>query len=188
MIERRVRRLFRARGLGAITFLFCLCLCLGCAGASHETRAEGIGKSATHGFSLPDLQGNRVALSAYAGKVLLLAFWDAACEPCLQELPLLQEIWERLRDRGLSMVAVNVDGPELRSMVQQIVGRYRFRFPVLLDQETEVISRYNPKLELPFTVLLDRSQHIAFFHQGFRPGDEKKIEEELLTLLGQPSP
>jgi len=64
-----------------------------------------------------------------------------------------------------------------------MVRRNGFRFPVLLDQETEVISRYNPKLELPYSVLLDRQGKTVRIHLGYRAGDEAKVEQEVLTLL-----
>lgn len=135
-------------------------------------------------FTLRDLKGEMMRLSDFRGKVVLLSFFGSTCEPCVAELLQFQTIWDRHREKGFELISVNVDGPELKSVVQQMVGRNGFRFPVLLDQETEVISRYNPKLEMPYSVLIDRQGKIVRIHLGYRAGDEAKVEQEVLALLG----
>jgi hypothetical protein len=52
-----------------------------------------------------------------------------------------------------------------------------------MDQETEVSNRFNPTMDLPFSVLIDRRGKIASVHQGYRIGDEETIENEIKKLL-----
>jgi hypothetical protein len=64
-----------------------------------------------------------------------------------------------------------------------MVRRYKYRFPVLMDQETEVSNRFNPTMDLPYSVLVDRRGRIAAVHQGYRIGDEETIESKIKNLI-----
>jgi peroxiredoxin len=154
--------------------------CSGCAGSRSGSRNSAVG-----GIALMDLKGRQVQLQDFRGKVVLLSFWGSHCDPCHLELPLLQDLWKRHRDRGFELISINVDGTDAESTVRQVVRRYRYTFPVLLDQETEVVSRFNPKLDLPYNVLLDKDGRVVFVHQGYRTGDEAKMEREVLKLFSR---
>jgi hypothetical protein len=54
---------------------------------------------------------------------------------------------------------------------------------VLLDQETTVVARYNPKREMPFSVLIDKSGSIVQKKAGYAPGDEKALAAEVDKVL-----
>ena len=135
-------------------------------------------------FALKDLDGNLVRLSDFRGKsVVLLDFWATWCVPCVKELPHFQRFLTQYKDKGLAVLAITVDGPESVAMVRPFVKRYNYNFPVLLDTESRVIALYNPRVVLPYTVLIDRNGNIRNVHQGYSPGDEKIMEEEILKLL-----
>ena len=78
-----------------------------------------------------------------------------------------------------------MDGPEREAKVSSFIGRYGYTLRVLLDTESKVVSLYNPRLILPYTVLLDRSGRIRYAHQGYSPGDEKSLEQKILALLAE---
>ena len=143
------------------------------------------GAPQAQGFALYDTKGHRVSLGDYRGKVVLVDFWATFCEPCIMSLPALQDVWDRHRAQGFELVSIAVDGADKESLVRQLSQRYRFRFPVLLDQQSEVVNRFDPKLDLPFSVLFDREGHVASIHQGYRTGDENALEEEITRLLGR---
>ena len=108
------------------------------------------------------MKGGSVSLSDYLGKnVVLLDFWSTTCDPCMVEMPHLVAMYEKYKDQGFVVLAVSLDGPESLSQVQSIVHDKRMSFPVLLDQETKVIARYNPKRDMPFAVLIDKSGAIV---------------------------
>jgi peroxiredoxin len=137
-------------------------------------------------FTLNALDGKPVRLSAAAAdKVVLLNFWATWCVPCVKELPHLQGFQDRYGSRGLQVLAISTDGPDRRAAVSAFVGRYRFTMPVLLDTRSEVIALFDPQLTLPYTVLLDRSGRIRFAHQGYSPGDESLMEQEIALLLDE---
>ena len=138
-------------------------------------------------FVLKDLDGNRVRLSeAYEDQVVLIDFWATWCFPCIKELRHLQNIYDKYREKGLTVLAISVDGPETVALVKNFIRKYQFSFPVLLDSDSKVVSLYNPSLFLPYSVLIDRGGYIRYVHQGYSPGDEiliaKKIENVFKDL------
>jgi peroxiredoxin len=146
--------------------------------------AEGEGETSGGGsrgpkapdFSLPSLEGGRVKLSDYKGKVVLIDFWSTTCGPCLEEMPELVKIYDEKKAAGLEILAISVDGPETASNIPAKVKQTGMNFPVLLDEETEVMDRYNPKGELPFTAVIDRKGAIVLKRSSYQPGDKASME------------
>src|SRR5690606_35337030 len=62
-------------------------------------------------FTASDLDGNPVRLSRYDGEVVLLNIWATWCEPCREEMPSMQRLYDRLGPHGLKVVAVSIDAP-----------------------------------------------------------------------------
>jgi peroxiredoxin len=135
-------------------------------------------------FSLKSTEGRTVHLSDYLGKsVVLIDFWSTTCDPCLAEMPHLVDLYKAKKDKGFVILAVSLDGPESLADVNRVVHDKEMIFPVLLDQETTVVARYNPKREMPFSVLIDRNGAIVQKKGGYTPGDEKALVAEVEKAL-----
>jgi peroxiredoxin len=140
-------------------------------------------------FVLSDLSGTPHRLADYfPGHAVLINFWATWCVPCVKELPYLQGLQDRYGGQGLQVLAISTDGPDRSASVAAFIGRYGFTMPVLLDTRSEVIPLFNPSLNLPYTVLLDRDGTIRYVHQGYSPGDERVLEERIKSLLEGPAP
>jgi peroxiredoxin len=152
---------------------------------SGETSSSSSGgsKGSAPDFTLPSLDGKNVSLSDYKGKVVLIDFWSTTCDPCLVEMPHLVSMYEKYKGKGFVILAVSLDGPETRSQVSTVVHDKKMSFPVLLDEETSVVARYNPKRDMPFSVLVDKSGNIVKKTSGYNPGDEEKLAAEVEKLL-----
>lgn len=147
------------------------------------------GRSGTSGaratdFSLRALDGKTYHLSDYLGRdVVMLSFWATWCTPCMGEVPHLVQLNDRYKGRGLVLLSVAMDGPETIANLEPTARRLAINYPVLLDEETRVMSIYNPTRDAPFTVLIGRDGRVAETRVGFAPGDEKVLEEHVRALL-----
>jgi peroxiredoxin len=135
-------------------------------------------------FSLKATDGRTVHLSDYLGKqVVLIDFWSTTCDPCLAEMPHLVDLYKAKKEKGFVVLAISLDGPESLADVNRVVHDKEMSFPVLLDQETTVVARYNPKREMPFAVLIDRRGTIIQKKAGYTSGDEKNLAAEVEKAL-----
>jgi peroxiredoxin len=175
-----------------VSVLLTLCGCpAGGHGGSGTTSAGGVAKESTavgapaSDFTLRDLEGRNETLSDHFGKdVILLNFWGTWCVPCGAEMPHLEKLWKDNRDKGFVIFGIAMDGPETVAQVGPYAKRYGVTFPVLLDEETRVVGVYNPKRTAPLSILIDRKGQIARVRNGYNAGDEKLVENDVLSLLG----
>jgi thiol-disulfide isomerase/thioredoxin len=133
-------------------------------------------------FTLPDIDGEPHALSDYRGRVVMLNFWATWCPPCRREMPSMQRLYAKYRDRGLVVVAVNQWEDE--ELVSEFIRHLSLApaFPILLDRENRVAETYGVQ-GLPTTYLLDRDGNIRFVAIGGREFDHPEVEALLEGLL-----
>ena len=133
-------------------------------------------------FTLLDMDGEAHKLSDYRGKVVMLNFWATWCPPCRREMPSMQRLYEKYRDRGLVVVAVNqFEDPDL---VFEFSGRLSLEptFPILFDRESRIAEQYKV-VGLPSTYLLDKDGKIHFKAIGGREFDHPEVEKLIESLL-----
>ena len=133
--------------------------------------------------SLKDLDNKKVNIYKYLdSKPALISFWFLACEPCKKEMKYLDEYNKKYQDLGFKVISVNTDNSRALNSVEPFVDSKKYSFKVLSDPR----SQYMRKLKgasCPYTVLVDHEGNIFSRHVGYNPGDEKKLEEEILTML-----
>jgi peroxiredoxin len=104
-------------------------------------------------ISLKDLQGQGVRLSDFRGKVVLLNFWATWCKPCKEEMPAMQAGYDKLRDKGFVVLAVNE--LENTQKVAEHIRTHGHTFKVVMDHNNQVANRYGV-VGLPVSFLIDR--------------------------------
>jgi cytochrome c biogenesis protein CcmG/thiol:disulfide interchange protein DsbE len=105
-------------------------------------------------FDLERLSGGRIALpDDLAGQVVAVRFWADWCPYCKDEMTELEPVYERLAERGLRIVAVNV--AQDRKTAERFVRRIAISYDVALDPEAEVANAYGV-IGLPTTFFVDR--------------------------------
>lgn len=127
-------------------------------------------------FTLTGLDGEKVSLSDYRGKAVMVNFWGSWCEPCAREMPAIQRQYEKWKDHGLVVLGLNLD--ESKVTVQSFVKQTNVTFPVLLDKELRMRDRYAVK-NYPTTFFIDPNGKIVkiavlemddtFIEQTIRP-------------------
>jgi peroxiredoxin Q/BCP len=91
-------------------------------------------------FSVEDQDGNTVKLSDFKGKKLVLFFYPKASTPgCTAEACNLRDNWERFQEKGYAIVGVSADTQKKQSNFK---NKYEFPFPLLADENKEVIQAY----------------------------------------------
>jgi peroxiredoxin len=102
--------------------------------------------------ALTDLQGREVHLSDFRGKVVLLNFWATWCKPCKEEMPAMQASYDKLRDKGFVVLAINE--LEDTERVAEHIRTHRHTFPVVMDHKNKVANHYGV-VGLPASFLVD---------------------------------
>ncbi len=136
-------------------------------------------------IGLNDLRGNAVTLESLRGKVVIVDFWASWCEPCREEMPVLDRLYRDNRERGLVVIGVSVDNGI--DNVRTFLRRNAVSFPIVHDAEHEVAERFEPS-RMPSSYLIDRRGMVRYVHEGFEAEDATTITREVATLLGERAP
>lgn len=113
---------------------------------------EIMGKESPN-FTLKDLSGNEVSLSSYRGKVILINFWATWCKPCKDEMPSLNSLFNRFKNKGFVILGISID--RSKKPVQKFLDKIPVDFPILLDSDITVAKTYKV-FAYPSTFLIDR--------------------------------
>ena len=152
--------------------------------AASALRAANISVSAQRtdprDFTLPFLSGGSAALSAYRGKVVILNFWATWCPPCRAEMPSMETLYQRFKDQGLEILAVD-SGEEILT-VRQFIRRNGYTFPVMLDRDSRVSDTYGIQA-IPTTYILDREGKIIGSIVGSLSWDNPRVIAAIDALL-----
>jgi peroxiredoxin len=135
-------------------------------------------------FSVPDLAGQTVRLSALRGKVVLLNLWTTWCPPCRDEMPSMERLHQQLRGRDFQLLAVSQD-EDGRRVVEPFVRDMKLSFPVLVDPEHQVGERYGV-WGYPETFLIDREGRIVERVIGPRDWSSPESVAQIERLLAAP--
>lgn len=122
-----------------------------------------------------------LALQKLRGKVVYLDYWASWCVPCRQSFPWMNELHARYHDKGLVVIAVNVDTET--GEAQRFLAQFPANFIVAYDAEGATAQAMNLK-GMPTSFLIDRNGEVVSGHLGFREADKTKIEREIQALLG----
>ena len=148
--------------------------------AATSLASSGLTGQPAPDFALKSSTGENMRLSEYRGDVVMINFWATWCGPCRQEMPLLDELYDRYERVGFNLLGVNIDDDSSRAM--DMVRELGVSFPVLFDNRKEVSKMYDVDA-MPVTVLVDREGNVRFVHQGYKPGYEEKYLDQVRALL-----
>ncbi len=129
-----------------------------------------VGKPAPD-FELDLLDGTKYRLSEHKDKIIVLDFWASWCGPCLQVMPQVDKVAHEFADRGVELVAVNLEETEDR--VQAALDRLKLKMTVALDRNGRTAEKYGAT-SIPQTVIIDRNGKVVrlFVGGGARFGDQ----------------
>jgi cytochrome oxidase Cu insertion factor (SCO1/SenC/PrrC family) len=114
--------------------------------------------------------------------VTLVSFFFPRCPYCNVELPEIQKIYDKYKERGLSAVWVNIL-PEEASLIAGWQMAKKLTVPVLIGGSQESLQRDYRINSTPSTYLLDENGRVLFRADGYQPGDEKILEAKIEAVL-----
>jgi peroxiredoxin len=104
-------------------------------------------------FTLHTIDGLTVTLSALRGHPVLINFWASWCIACRAEAPELQKLYLDNKDRGLTVLGVNVTQQDTIVAAQAYAAQFQLTFPLPLDEQGDVFKAYHvPGLPTSFFV------------------------------------
>ena len=136
------------RRFGVLTAVLATVLCSGCYSG---TRPPHVGSPAKE-FTVSD-SDHSVSLNQYRGQVVLVNFWATWCPPCVEELPSLMMLQERMKGRGLVVVGVSIDVDG--DAYHRFLKLHNINFVTVRDPEQKVASMYGTS-GWPETYIIDR--------------------------------
>ena len=117
-------------------------------------------------FVLPTLSGESIRLSDFRGKVVLLNFWATWCVPCRTEMPAIEALYQRYKDRGVEVLAVSLDTLSTAG-VEEFVKEVSVTFRIGMDPSWSTARAYNV-VGLPTSYLIDRAGNVVVREVGER--------------------
>lgn len=158
-------------------------LALACAGMSSAQNVPGSHALVHHRapeFTRAGMDGRRVDLKAYRGKVVLLDFWATWCGPCQVEMPRFAAWQTQYAAQGLQVVGISMDDDA--GAAKSVVTKLGLNYPVAMG-DAKLGERYGGVLGLPLTLLIDRRGVVRAAFEG--EADLTAMETQMKALLSE---
>ena len=133
-------------------------------------------------FTVSLLGGETLKLRAQRGKPVLVNFWATWCGPCREEMPAMERLYLKHRDRGFVLLAVSVDSDA--TLVRPFLDKLKLTFPVTLDTKMDLANVYGVRA-LPASFLIDRNGYLTALALGPRPWDNRAAHALVEGMLAQ---
>ncbi|MFG6118503.1 MULTISPECIES: thiol-disulfide oxidoreductase ResA [Thalassobacillus] len=122
-------------------------------------------------------EGERKSLDDFKGKGVMLNFWATYCKPCEEEMPYMQELYPKYKEKGVEIVGVNLDSTKL--VVNRFIDKYELTFTNLHDKNGQVMDQYGIS-PIPSTFFIDENGEIV--DKVIGPLTLEKLEEHLKEI------
>lgn len=139
-------------------------------------------------FTASDLDGGKVVLSSFRGKkAVMLNFWGIRCGSCIEEMPYLEDMYQRYKGKEVVFLGVDTDGVNsdiIKSSLKDL--DLKISYTLLTDTDFTITDLYTNFL-VPLTIVIDKKGVISYIHTGFEKGREKEYEKALRSVLDMSS-
>ena len=131
-------------------------------------------------INLKSAKGETVAINDYTGKVTVVNFWASWCPPCVEEIPALNRLRERMQGKAFELISVNY--AESPTQVSEFLSIVDVDFPVLLDEDGSYTAQWNV-LVYPSTFIISPEGNIVYGVNGAIEWDSDEVVKDLKALL-----
>ncbi|WP_185819541.1 TlpA family protein disulfide reductase [Salibacterium salarium] len=150
------------------------------ANVSVQRVGTDIGDAAPN-YELPMYSGGTGSLTDYEGDVIVMNMWASWCEPCEEEIPALMDFSQSYKQKGVTVLTVNMDLKGSKDAAEEFVKNYNMtNTPAMRDADGEIDELYNIN-HLPTTYIINRDRTIVEKHAGPLTFEqlEEMVEENL---------
>jgi peroxiredoxin len=132
-------------------------------------------------FELPDVNGKKVKLSDFKGKVIILNFWATWCPPCRAEIPGFIELYKKYKDKGVEIIGISLDEGGVKDVVP-FMKEFGINYHILIGNY-KVTQDYGGIRGIPTTFVIDKKGNIRAKYVGYRP--KEVFERDIIMLLNE---
>lgn len=129
-------------------------------------------------LTLSDIQGTPQSLADYRGQVVLVNLWATWCPPCKEEMPTLQAFYNKHKENGFVIIAINDGDPT--PDVLQFTRDFQLSFPIWLDPTYIATEKAFKTLNLPSSFVIDRNGTVR---QTWVGGISRKMLDKFVTPI-----
>jgi thiol-disulfide isomerase/thioredoxin len=150
--------------------------------------SHGIAQAVQEGQQTPECPsaltegGNKLDISAYKNKVVLIDFWATWCPPCQKSMPFFNELRSQHLKDGFEIVAINVD--EDSKTAKEFLKSHPVTYKIAFDPSGNCPGIFYVKA-MPSSYLVDKTGKIRQIHLGFRDEDQVVLREQIAALLAE---
>lgn len=131
-------------------------------------------------INLQDAEGKQFVLKDYTGRITVVNFWASWCPPCVEEIPSLNRLIEKMRGNPFELVSINyAESPET---IAAFLKQVRVDFPVLLDRDASVATQWNV-IAFPSTFVIGPDGKIRYGVNAAISWDSQDVVNKLNRLL-----
>jgi len=136
-------------------------------------------------FELLGADGTLWNNEALKGKPWIVNFWAVWCAPCIKEIPSMNRAWEKVSDKGVGMLAINIgeDAPGIQDFLTE--HNLTIDFPVVIGDKTNTLGNWSVA-NLPASVIIDANGNLVYEAIGPREWDEDVILKPITDLAISP--
>ena len=135
-------------------------------------------------FRLTDLAGQPIRLADLRGKAVWINFFASWCPPCQSETPILRDVADRYRDRGLVVIGISVRETSAAD-VAAYATRYQLDYTIAADVTGAIYDLYRPP-GLPTQIFIGPDGAVRSF--VLRPLGEADAVAQVEAILPVPLP
>ncbi|HEY3836175.1 MAG TPA: TlpA disulfide reductase family protein [Bryobacteraceae bacterium] len=134
-------------------------------------------------FTITDISGTKWTLASLKNKTTLVNLWATWCEPCRKELPLLQKLYDRVKDRkDIAVITFNTD--DNPGLIDPFLKENHYTFPVLPARD--YVDSIVPSLAIPRNWIVNKQGVLASVTIGFNPSAGDAWVDQTLQSLENP--
>lgn len=165
----------------AVTFLLTACATLPDTDAHAVLNQTG---ESTRGWRVEEGRIGEYLAIPVPGKVTVLDFWATHCKPCIEAMPGLESIWQRVDRERVAVIGISIDEDDaLTRKTMKDAFPVQVTFPMIYDgKAAKLQGSYKVGGTVPSTFVIDKQGQVRFYFDG-SPGDMERLEQAVAALM-----